>query len=328
MERNVLTGRELAAQAFVVESLPKVIRVEPAAACNLKCVHCPTGTNQPMRGERGVMTKETFAVVTEALRRNVPDVVVLYHGGEPLLNKRFVDMVHEVKSLGVRYVKTVSNGMLLDASTASGLIAAGLDAIEFSLDGSSPQENDTIRVGCSYVTVVQNIKRLLDLVAASGGPHPEVVITNTQFFDSAEHRDLTSPQTPRYLQEEFQGPNGNRVQFKQNFAMFWPGLAAERYERVDNAQGRQSKHVDCCDHLVNTITIRWNGDVVPCCYDITSRYVIGNIHNTSLEDLWNNARYRSLREAIYRGTYPPLCQDCHVVRSDLYLAFKAGDQRV
>ena len=37
----------------------------------------------------------------------------------------------------------------------------------------------------------------------------------------------------------------------------------------------------------NTITIRSNGDVVPCCYDLTSKLVMGNIRENSLAQIWN-----------------------------------------
>ncbi|KKL60605.1 hypothetical protein LCGC14_2203620, partial [marine sediment metagenome] len=59
------------------------------------------------------------------------------------------------------------------------------------------------------------------------------------------------------------------------------------------------------------ITIRWNGDVVPCCYDIMSEYVIGNIRENSLEEIWNNERYNNIRKGIEIGHPVEICGGCY-----------------
>ena len=86
------------------------------------------------------MPSETFAIVIEGIKRNIDSVkvVVLYHGGEPLLNKNFARMVREIKDLGVPFVKSVSNGMLMTQSVINDIIDSNLDAIEFSLDAGQP----------------------------------------------------------------------------------------------------------------------------------------------------------------------------------------------
>lgn len=316
-DRNLMTADELAAAGFVVPRLPKVIRIEPAAACNLHCIHCPTGVNKPEPGERGVMSRDTFARALDLLRADLPDIVVLYHGGEPLLNKIFPDMVRQVKDLGVRYVKTVSNGMLLTESVMRGIVDAGLDVIEFSLDGTSAEENNRIRVGCDFDTVVANVKRLIDVRDEAGAAIPQVFISNASARDPGAASDAVA-ETPRFLREAFAGRYAAHITFKSFFMIFWPGLDPRGFDRIVTPKPA-GPHVNFCDHTVNTISIRWNGDVVPCCYDITSRYVIGNIRDQPLEELWNNERYIELRRRIYEGRYPPLCALCPVVRPNLFL---------
>ena len=109
------------------------------------------------------MRQDTFSRIIDDWSSTDADirVVVLYHGGEPLLAKRFPAMVEAVKELGVPFVKTVSNGMLLTDEMADLLIASELDHIEFSLDGTSPAESDFIRRNSDYGAVVANIKRLI-----------------------------------------------------------------------------------------------------------------------------------------------------------------------
>ena len=60
-------------------SIPPVVRIEPASACNLRCLHCPTGV---VDMTRSVMKPATFDRVLEQLAPHVPPVrvVVMYHG--------------------------------------------------------------------------------------------------------------------------------------------------------------------------------------------------------------------------------------------------------
>ena len=92
---------------------PKVVRIEPAGACNLRCQHCPTGL---ISMGRGIMSGDVFRKTIGDLQRLKASVetVVLYHGGEPLINKSFFEFLKEVKEQLCVKVKTVTNGMLLN----------------------------------------------------------------------------------------------------------------------------------------------------------------------------------------------------------------------
>jgi radical SAM protein with 4Fe4S-binding SPASM domain len=77
-----------------------------------------------------------------------------------------------------------------------------------------------------------------------------------------------------------------------------------------------------CDQVNNTLTVRWNGDVVACCYDLTSQYILGNIHHNNLESIWNNERYLQLRQSINEMSFMPPCSTCNVVKPNAYLVLK------
>ena len=64
------------------------MRIEPASKCNLGCVHCPTGT---IEMERGIMSLDIFQKILIENKENIK-VIVLYHGGEPFLNKNFLTL--------------------------------------------------------------------------------------------------------------------------------------------------------------------------------------------------------------------------------------------
>lgn len=283
-------------------SFPRVMRIEPAAACNLRCSHCPTGT---VSMKRGLMAPELFEKLLGEIEqhRDEVKVVVLYHGGEPLMNKRFTEMIVRVKALGVPYVKTVSNGMLLTDEVASDIIASGLDAITFSLDAESPDQSNFVRRNSNYDTTVKNIKALISKKAQLGASTPKIYISSTQFIQSPAALESRAS-APEYLLREFSGVFADSVDYNVNYAMRWPHMEVDE-DLYELYLDPNSPHATECDHVDNTITIRASGEVVPCCYDLTSQLVMGNVMQDSLAQIWNSPAYLELRRQIHCGTPGP-----------------------
>lgn len=287
-----------------VLDFPRVIRLEPSGICNLKCTHCPTGT---VEMERGIMNKEVFEKIFDDISRNSSriKVVVMYHGGEPLLNPCVESMIKRLKLIGIEKVKMVSNGMLLSPERAAKIAQSGLDEIEISLDGTSPNENNSIRIGSDFNKVSANIRSLMEEKKKMGSITPVIYIATTQFG---------SEKVPEYLEMEF----GRYIKseeiagFKACEAMVWPDM------RIDNdkyyvSEKRIPGKYNCCDHLVSTFTIRWNGDVVACCYDLTSMFVAGNIMKNSISDIWKNEKYQSIRRGVAEGIPIGPCANCNSI---------------
>lgn len=252
-------------------------------------------------------------------------VAVLYHGGEPLLNKQLPQMVKSIRSLGIPFVKTVSNGMLMNEAVAHALIESGLGAIEFSLDGQSAAENNFFRRNSDYDRVVGNIKSFLDVRRKTGADQLEVYLASTQFIQRPEDI-LGAPEAPSHLLSEF-GKYKGEIGFKCTWAMEWPHMAVNReiFSLVEHA-GLAPSHERHCDNVLSTMTVRWNGDIVPCCFDLTSRVVLGNVNEADLLSIWQGGKYHRLRLAIQTGTPARLCAKCNVIRRPgVYLMVKQRD---
>ena len=291
---------------------PKVFRIEPSGACNLKCIHCPTGC-VPMK--RGIMPLDTFQKILKEIEDAPPKVAVLYHGGEPFLNKNIFDMIKSIKALGVQTVKTVSNGMLITYEMLPKILESGLDIIEFSLDGSNPNENNKIRCGSDYSKVSSIIKELLKLKEDTKS-QIDIFITNIQIPTEKElYETKGQANVPRYLLEDFsEYVEKNLIKFKCFYPIIWPGYPVDeaKYKIVVLAFNTTVDSL-YCDHVHNTITIRWTGDVVGCCYDIISSFILGNIFDSPLKEIWNNEKYRSLRRSICTNKFLSMCKYCSEV---------------
>ncbi|MCK9492381.1 MAG: radical SAM protein [Sulfurimonas sp.] len=301
-----------------IYKFPKVVRIEPSATCNLSCIHCPTGTYQnPIKGN---MTKELFSKVIDQIKDERIDVVVLYMGGEPFINKDFFFMLKELKKIKIPWTKTVSNGMLLNSSMIDKILDSTLDSIEFSLDGIDSKMNDFIRKKSSHKKVINNIKELIEKKVKRNS-NIEIKISSTQFKYYDKNNNLKSPQS-KWLEYEFKSYiEAGLISIAYTDAIKWSDMNLDE-NIFDVAVDEDDEISNKCDHIQNTITIRHNGDVVPCCYDLTSQLIMGNMQIKPLQEIWNNDKYLKLRKSIYEKNFYSICDECSVVKKDKYLILK------
>ncbi|MDB9891210.1 radical SAM protein [Alphaproteobacteria bacterium] len=303
-----------------MKNLPRVLRIEPASKCNLSCIHCPTGT---VAMDRGIMKDEVLDAIFDSIDEspNAVKVVVLYHGGEPLLNKKFFSFVELIRAkLPDAKIKTVTNGVALTKANSEKVLKSSLDEIEVSLDGDSPYQNNLIRVGSDAAKIINNVHYLLELYKEYARERLLRVSIATTQFNPIDISFGDNPPVPAWLLNEFKS---SAVNFKTSNAYLWPDISMmenkstrENFEMIKDANGKKSSY---CDHVNNTITVRANGDVVPCCYDLTSKLVMGNVLDTSLLDIWNSENYNKLRDSIHNKKFISICKTCAVVNPRINL---------
>jgi len=63
------------------------------------------------------------------------------------------------------------------------------------------------------------------------------------------------------------------------------------------------------------VVIKPNGDVKFCPDEWIDDYILGNVRNESLETIWNNARARKFRSALFRQKCFPACKRCSFMYS-------------
>ena len=262
-----------------MNSFPDVVRIEPAGICNFKCRHCPIGIEG---GHRVILRYEKFVEYFDMLPFT-PRVLVLYHGGEPLLNKYLEAMIEYAKMRGVQKIAFNTNASLL--STERDL--SQVDELRVSFDGEDAQDNDRIRVNSHFEQHAAQVK----LLALSYARPKVIKIYNVR-------RD--TDEVANYLREYFVDCN-----------VIFEGIKMRQWARMKNEPLPPRAGVTYCTALMETFTILSNGDVPMCCEDLQADDVIGNVNQNSVIELWERMEERRL--AFARRDYPKLCQSCFVV---------------
>lgn len=257
------------------------LRVSVTDRCNLRCRYCmPDGIRKTDMAE--LLTYEEIAFVCgQAARLGIRRVKLT--GGEPLVRKDCPVLVSMLKKIpGLEQVTLTTNGVLL-GTYLEALLAAGLDAVNVSLD-------TTDREQYRRITGADELERVLAAVGAAAGRLPvkiNCVVLRGMNEDApvslaAMAREL--PVDVRFIERMPLGA-GEQQEAVSNAEVL--AMIEERYGKTvpdDRAHGNgpavyrraegfrgsigfiSAVHGTFCDHC-NRLRLLSTGDLKPClCY--------------------------------------------------------------
>lgn len=291
-----------------VERVPIHLDIEATSNCNLKCKMCPRtdmvedGIFWEVRNFDFVLYKQ---IVTDAASKGLCSIKYNYLG-EPLMNPRLVEMIRFAKEQGVVDVMFNTNASLLTERIARQLIESGLDKLFFSFDSPYRDHYNEIRVNAEYDKVLRNIKRFMQLREEMGSVKPFTRVSMVRMKEN---------------EEEWQA-------FKTLFEPIVDAVAYVDYVEHTNQKSKDGKALYniapvktstkkfCCPQLWQRMFIHPDGVVSVCCVDAARTLKVGNIHQNTVEEIWNGPQYQKLRELHASGRIDqiPICAQCHLAQ--------------
>ncbi len=137
-------------------------------ACNLRCRHCYINPSQHGAESLDIGTITDW-LDAFAGTESPPNVIFL--GGEPTLHPDLALAVKHAGRLGYQSITIDTNGYLFH-DILHRLNPDEVDFFSFSLDGATPEVNDSLRGGGSYHACLKGIRN-----AVSGGFHTSLIYT-------------------------------------------------------------------------------------------------------------------------------------------------------
>ncbi len=270
--------------------LPEIVQIESTNICNAKCVFCP---RDEMKRRQGVMDMALYRkIVDECVALGITHVR-MHNYGEPFIDRQLVEKVRYAKERGVPQVGMISNGSLITDEVARGMIDAGLDAINISVDASGKEVFDRTRIGLKYDKVIANIERLLRLRSELGQTHPKMILSFVRQNDSDDERA---------------------------FIEHWRARVDKVHVTdLHNWAGTLNREADVnfpCYRPWLTFTVLWDGRVSLCCADFDGREVLGDLRTSTIQEVWNGAAYRRVRRQHLQSGGPDICTACDLPKKD------------
>jgi radical SAM protein with 4Fe4S-binding SPASM domain len=260
--------------------------------------------NQLPSTEHDLLPRGLGTMEADLYRKIVDDAVAfgiekmqLHFQGEPLLHKQLPEMVRLAKERGL-LTQMFTNGLPLTEPMADRLLDAGLDLLRFSVDGVSEEVYQKNRVGGQF----WRVRRNMAMMAERARQRRSSIRLEWQMIAMRNNEHEIEP--ARVMAGEL-GLNF----FVKTFAVTDPDAVPQdsRYQR--------QLHLKPCADIYRAIFVYYNGDVVPCCYDIAGKAIVGNLARQTLREIWDSPAYVDLRRRIDGAARrpdeePELCRSC------------------
>lgn len=281
---------------LIVADFPMHLDIEVTTACNLLCPMCPR-TVMIENGRQPTSFFLPFDVYKRIIDEGADNglyAVNLNLFGEPLLHKQIVEMVDYAHRRGIVDIMFHTNATPLTEKISRGLIQAGLDQLNISLDSCRAERYERLRKGAKFDKVLANIRRFVELREELGSPLP---LVRAQMVLMKENADEV---------EEFQ-EFWLKIVDSIGIREYRNPLGLESGERVY----RKSVDIEgfTCPDPWRRLGINQDGSVWPCCKNNEGDLVVGNIYESSLKDIWHGAKLEAIRK-IHREKRAACLKGC------------------
>jgi radical SAM protein with 4Fe4S-binding SPASM domain len=249
----------------------------------------------------------------------------LFHYGDLCLYPYIYESINFVKQQGF-YSVSSSMASLFTRERALEAIKAGLDEIWLMVDGIDEETSKKIRgKAASFEKAIENINYLIELKKTRRITHPVIYIFMI--------RQPANIHQWSAFEKFFKGmyPDvHSRIVYFSNFGGNVPEINIMLKKlREMNSQPEEDKRVEKlnnyrCYYPWHSVSILSDGRVVPCCRDMNGDYVLGNLNEKSLQDIWNGTPIQNLRrEWIDKKVRNSLCLPCTEANNEIGLPHKS-----
>jgi len=304
--------------------LPTWMDIEPNNTCNLRCQHCqvPHWSKPPIH-----LDEKSFARILDQL----PGIIgiKLQGMGEPLLNRDLIAMLMEGERRG-NTLEFFSNGTVMSNMQADKLRQLKNTRIVFSVDGATAETFESIRSGSSFVKVIGNIRKIIELRGRSRSPVISLatVITARNLHEVPAIVRLAGELRVDYLTLQTSLTDWGKKEIEAYNKSIRVRLESGKMTDILNEARRVAADLNIdlriytqdyysmenkCSWPWKRAFIAANGDVVPCCILADADIInMGNVFEQSFAEIWNSDKYRDFRRRIRNHKLYDFCKKCYV----------------
>jgi len=283
---------------------PPHLELELNYSCNLRCPMCTWSVETTAEKKEEWFTFEDYKkIIDEAVSIGTKSIRLTYIN-EPLIRQDIDQFIKYAIDAGIIDVIITTNGTLMTKAMSKKLIDAGLTKINVSLDALTDETYDKIRVGGNLEITTKNILDFLELRKEMDKKLPKIRLTfvaskiNFHEYDSFVNfwKDKVDSLGIQHLQNPF-----GEGSFKDD----------KKGEKIILKKSPIPEKFHCAEPS-KRLTLRSNGDALPCCSFYAVDLVVGNWKEDSLKTIWNNDKMVELRKIHKSGEYykNDVCKNC------------------
>lgn len=343
---------------------PTRITLEVTFRCNQKCLMCPQSADilsehsrlqEQRRTSKELTTAEIYSIVDEAAGMRVSSFGIT--GGEAFMRKDILQIIRYVKSKGLN-CSVLSNGTMIGKQLAQEIVAAKLDRITFSLDGSREIHDKIRNVKNAFGNLMQAVAYIQEEKKKRKVSHPYLSFSSTissvnseclsELMDVAAEREMDMNFGYLFYTTDEMIQKTNKI-FKMEGAKAEDQDVSDYLKKVDVEKlkteiekiKRKEKSLgikatfqpplkgneiyrrfyDDSFAYTNKCFFPWYGvriNPYGDVYPCSMNVVMGNIKDNRLGDIWNNEKYIEFRRSLKHNKLFPKCIKCCVLNNKLW----------
>ncbi|WP_370806191.1 radical SAM protein [Eubacterium ventriosum] len=306
--------------------------------CNANCVMCGLH-NYIYDSETERRDELSFNEITKVLDGiyNLGCKAVTLSGGEPTIRKDLVDIIAYASKKKMT-VSLNTNAFAINEELLDKYLEAGLNNITISVLSPVEEINDRL-MGKQGIS--NNTKKLLKYIADKNN-HSQtklhVFINNVILRDNIDSFEKYVEYFEKYsvdnisftiasinaewdewtAQNESLRPTIEQIEKFKTITIPYLNENAKIENEISDPYTEdleknshvifEKKYKNCFIPWSYTI-IQSNGDVIPCCY-APDEYILGNIREKGIEEIWNDKKYEEFRNTVNLGIDMKMCQSC------------------
>lgn len=295
---------------------PFVVQVFPVYACNFKCQYCIFSVKRKEQGfisDRTVLDFELYRKFVDELAEFPQKVKVLrFVGiGEPLLHKRIVEMIGYAADRGVaNTLELLTNGSLLKPQLSDALVAAGLNRLVVSVQGTSAEKYH--QVCGADIDFERFIEDLGYFYQHRGDAQVYIKIVDCA-LDGADDEQ-------RF--REIYGSLCDTIAIENavpiHSSVDYQGVLEDRDEQLTQF-GLPVSEVKICPQPFFHMQLNPDGKVVPC-YSWEYPGIMGDCNEQTMAEIWNGDIFQRFRRQMLDGVdhVCESCVNCNMIKYRLF----------
>lgn len=287
---------------------PVTVHIEITNICNFRCIYCPQSnpdTHFDIIG-RGKMSFEDYKIILDKIVAAwTLQEIVLTRDGEPLVHPELNRFIAYAANKGLD-VTIGSNGSYFTPERVTEIIDNGLTKVKGDFC-SDKKKFEELRAGAKWEQVLSGYRNLLEY-SIKNKKKFHLVLVDLNSYDLQDKSDLQN--SLQSLQDLFPYPD----QYISVGAAMMHNAFDEAKVTLSASDKLSKRKYNLCHHPWIELVIDYKGNVVGCCRDLRSEYIIRNVLESDniMKQIWNGSKMRHLRKNLANREPEaiPTCRKC------------------
>jgi radical SAM protein with 4Fe4S-binding SPASM domain len=291
------------------------LTIEVTNICNSNCRFCAYRHQDKFRRGKGVMSNDIFDRAIDDYKQMGGTFIGLTpFSGEPLIDPKIIERVIRAKRIGA-WTGFYTNGILLNHIDIEDLLKSGIDAIAVSTGPLERSMYELLYQNKYYEEVLQGLRKLL---MTRNLMRKDLSISMTFRSHIPMKKVLALPDFRKFILP-FMTPGDFKLSIVNTRGFDTWGGVIKKEDMVGImrlASPPRIKRRPCS--WTFGLYLTWDGQVRACACrfgespqkDGDDGLYLGNITETSLNDIWSGREIKRLRRRFEQGDLPPVCKKC------------------